>query len=260
MKNENRLRLCLKYRLRGMSRASLIYLAIFVFIDLALPVILFWLASRRIFGPDTRPAFDYGSVPVSYAFLLGTMIFLFVGAVASFQEDFNFLLALNNTRLNQYASWLVLAALSSGSFFICAVIIHWLENLVATLINRSSLALTLKALTGEYSAGQIAESLSILALALAVFLSASLAGLAAGVLSYRFGRYFSIPFWICFGTSFFIVPILIATNENVRRLAAWFIGTGRPLPSLALASHLGLVVLGLLVLSALFIRKLPQNN
>jgi hypothetical protein len=259
MKNENRLKLCLNYRLRGMSRASLIFLAIFVMVDLVLPGVFFALLGRRIFGPDGQPQINYGTMPVSYSFLLSAMIFLFVSAVGSFSEDFNFLLTLNNTRRSQFVSSLLVMLISGAWFFIASLLIHWLEGLVSVLINQGSLSEMVRALISEYNAANLAGSLANLLLTLVIFLGVYAFGLAAGILIYRFGRYFTVPFWICFGTSFFIIPLLIATSEPVRNAAAWFVGAGKPLPSLSLASHLGLTGLVLLIIGAMSIRKLQQN-
>jgi hypothetical protein len=258
MKTNNRLSLCLHYRLRGLTQASLIFLLVFVLVDLVLPLVLFGLFGRRIFGFDSDIAMDYGSMPVSYSFLLSSMIFLFVGFVASFREDFDFLLAMNNTRKNQYLSSLLSLLIASAAFLGIAWLIRPLEILVEAAINRASAAPLFQAWLAEYA--RTPEYLSSLVLTLVVCLSACSLGLTAGILSYRFGRRFVIPFWICFGTSFIFVPILLASNEKVFNAAIWFSGTNTALPALSLAWHLAVIDLLLLALGALTIRRLPQSN
>jgi hypothetical protein len=258
MKKDSRLTLCLQYRLRGLTHASLIYLLVFVLVDLVLPLVLFGLFGRRIFGFENNAAPGDGNTLVSYSFLLSAMIFLFVGFVASFREDFDFLLALNNTRKNQYLSSLLSLLIASAAFFCTALLIRPLEILVEAVITRTSAEVLFNIWLAEFA--RPPECLSGLALALVVCLSACSLGLTAGILSYRFGRRFVIPFWICFGTSFIFVPILLASNEMVLKAAIWFSGAQTALPALALAWHLAVIDLLLLALGALTIRKLPQSN
>jgi hypothetical protein len=262
MKKDNRLTLCYKYHLRGLSRASLIYLLVFVLVDLVLPLVLFGLFGRRVFGGDSTVSYasNFEHSPISYAFLLSSLIFLFVGFVASFREDFDFLLAMNSTRRNQFGSSLATLATASLAFFGVSLVISPLELIVESIVNRSSIASLFQDYASWFAADRLPLFLANLLLALVVFLGACSLGLTAGILSYRFGRLFVLPFWILFGTSFVFMPILIATNKTVQDLAAWFIGAGQSLPSLQLAWHLAVLAGMLLVLGGLAIRKLPQSS
>jgi hypothetical protein len=260
MIQKNRFQLCLKYRLRGMVKPSLVFLGIFLFVDLILPLILFIVFEYLVFAPGGQIDINYGGLAVSYPFLLSGAIFLFVGAIASFRENFNFLLTLNNTRRNQYGSELVFMVISGGCFFIVSFVVHLLEMMLELFSEGKpvgdGMAAYLASLTGDH----LGKTAIALLLTLAAFIFAYALGLAAGVLSYRFGRYFLIPFWVCFGTSFAVVPILITSYRWFSKLAQWFIGYGRPLPDLTLAFHLLATALLLAAIGALFIRKMPQNS
>jgi hypothetical protein len=259
MIRKNRMKLCLNYRLQGIVKPSLIFLAIFLFVDLVIPAVLFILFDRQVFGSGGQITMNYGGMPVSYSFLLSSMIFLFVGAIASFRENFHFLLTLNNTRRNQYLSELLLMAIASLLYLICAMVVRFLENILEAFVNRESIAAQFQAFFA--SAGQhLGESAAALLLTLAIFLCAYALGLAAGALSYRFGRYFLIPFWVCFGASFVFVPIFITSYTWALNLAMWFIGHGRPMPSLSFAVHLLFTAVVLSAVGGLIIRKLPQNS
>jgi hypothetical protein len=262
MKKDSRLTLCYKYHLRGLTRASLIYLLVFVLVDLVLPLVLFGIFGRRIFGSDSSVVYtvNYPAAPISSAFLLASMIFLFVGFVASFREDFDFLLAMNNTRRNQFGSSLATLATASLAFFGISLAISPLELLVESVINHVSAASFFLAYGAWFAGDQLPLLLGNLLLALVVFLAACSLGLTAGILSYRFGRLFVLPFWILFGSSFVFIPILITTNETVRDLAAWFIGAGQALPSFQLSWHLAVLAGLLLAVGGWVIRKLPQST
>ena len=113
--NNNRFASCFRYNFRGLTRASLIYMAIFAAVDLVLPAVVYLFLGESIRSGNSK--FNYGinaGMPGSLPFLLSTMIFLFVGAYASFRETFNHLLAMNNTRLNQFWATLVTMIAASG--------------------------------------------------------------------------------------------------------------------------------------------------
>jgi hypothetical protein len=258
MKKDNRLTFCLNYHLHSFTRASLIYLLVFVLVDLVLPLVLFAFFGRRVFGTDSSDTSIFDASPVSYAFLLSAMIFLFVGFVASFREEFNFLLAMNNTRKNQFLSSLLSLLIAGVTFFVTSLLIRPLEILVEAIINRTSAASLFRDWLAQFS--EMPVILTSLTLALVVCLSACAFGLTAGILSYRFGRRFIIPFWICFGSSFIFVPILLATNEIMLKAALWFSGVDTTFPALSLAWHLVVIDLALLAIGGLAIRKLPQSN
>jgi hypothetical protein len=273
MSRNSHLIFCLNYRLKGLAKASLIYLAIFMLVDLVVPILLFLAFRRGAFGDNT---FSYGisgidrivESMVSYPFLISTMIFLFVGAVASFSENFNFLLTLNCTRRNQYISDMILMLVTGASAMVCSVVIHGFEFLVEALVNRVSLSQMWDHYSYYYihhgepnAAGLVtAQLLNDLLLAMSVFLCAYALGYAAGVLSYRFGRGFTIPFWICFGASFVFIPILVTSVKWIGLLARWYVGAGQPPQSPAFAVHILLTALVLAAIGGLSIRKLQQNN
>lgn len=248
MKNEMRFGRCVRYNLNGLVRPTLIYLGIFVLIDLVLPVVVY-----LIFGESIRSGqstFSYGidaGMPGSLPFLLATMIFLFVGAYASFRETFNHLLLLNNTRLNQFWAMLVSMIAASAVLVVADVVIGWAETLIQAMIDQRSV-----------SGVDFGGSLTGLLTCLAVFLAAFAFGEVAGILSYRFGNLFTVPFWICFGASFMVVPILVGTTTWFNKLFFWFIGYQQDNQALVLALHLlGLVVI-FKALSFVTIRKLNQ--
>lgn len=60
MLQNNRLNRCFHYHLRGLSRASLIYLLIFMAVDIVLPAILYILVHEQIIGGSVDMAFNRG--------------------------------------------------------------------------------------------------------------------------------------------------------------------------------------------------------
>ena len=259
MTPSNRCQLCLNYRLRGWTRAALVYLVIFLAADLALPSLLYLIFGRSSGGGTVFYQPYGGDFPGSVIFGFSTVIFLFVGGSASFREDFNFLLALNNTRRNQFLSTLPLTALAGVAGLAVSIPVRILEVCVASWINQESIRSGIQAYFQEYAASGPAKVLASLLLFIASFSLAYAFGQAVGSLGYRFGRAFLIPFWICFGCSFILVPIIDDVNPAVRRFFEWFLGQGRALPQLNLSLHLLAFTVLLLALSGAVYRRLPQN-
>jgi hypothetical protein len=260
MNKNTRLARCIRYRLRGLTRASLIYLAIFLLVDLVLPTLVYLVFREQIISGGST--FQYGIagfLPGSLPFLLSTMIFLFVGAYASFREDFNHLLAMNNTRMNQYWSTLISFLTASVIFVVIGNIVGWLEIVMQAWIKQENPIARLSKFFAGFGGENVAASLSGLLLCLVIFLAAGSFGEIAGILSYRFSNIFVIPFWICFGTSFIVVPILAGTTTWFKNLLIWFFGYGQANSILISALHLLVLTVIFKVLSLLFIRKLPQS-
>lgn len=259
MLHDIRLKRCFQYHLRGMSRAAAIYLAIFLLADIVLPAVIFLFIGQRIISNGSTFQISFGSQSGSFAFLFSTMIFLFAGGCASFREDFNYLLAMNNTRRNQFLSSVLLLVTASIVFAICGIPVRFLEVAVESLVNQEAFSVNLTGFLGNYFDGSTAGGYAVmLAEYAAIFLSAYAFGHLAGILSYRFNRLFIIPFWICFGTSFIFVPILATGNKVFQAFIIWFLGIGTANPALSLTEHLLAIAFILLAITALFNRKLPQ--
>ena len=260
MSENNRLKLCFRYRLRGLVRASLVFLAIFITVDLVLPALFYVFIGRPLNadGSTFQVSFVKGH-QASTTFWFSTVIFIFVGACAAFREDFNHLLAMNNTRRNQFLSALPLMLLSSGTFLLIGLAVRLLEHFTEALVNQKDVLLVLSAYFQEFSGASLPTAAANLLLYFGSFLLAYAFGQTAGILSYRFGRIFLIPFWICFGSAFAFVPILYAGNRLFRQFLDWFQGLGRPLPALNLGVHILLLAALLIGLTGLAYRRLPQN-
>lgn len=259
MKNEMRFGRCVRYNLKGLIRPTLIYLGIFVLIDLILPIVVYF-----IFGESIRSGqstFSYGidvGMPGSLPFPLATMIFLFVSAYLSFRETFNQLLLLNNTRLNQFWAMLVSMIAASAALVVFDVIIGWAETLIQAMIDQRSASDSLAAVFQWYGDNFGGMLVGLLA-CLAVFLTAFAFGEVAGILSYRFGNLFTVPFWICFGASFIAVPIMIGTTSWFGKFFFWFIGYQQANQALVLALHLLGIAVIFKALTFVTIRKLNQT-
>ncbi|HBP37483.1 MAG TPA: hypothetical protein DD640_01850 [Clostridiales bacterium] len=260
MPNKTRLRLCCQYRLHSLKRAAVIYLAIFAAVDLLVPAVLYLLFRIKTGYGDGTSTFGLDqNFPGSFSFWISTAIFLFAGACASFREEFNYLLLLNNTRRNQFWSNLPLMVLTAGFFLTVNLVVKILELMNEALINQRSAAILLDLYFDQFTGARLPAVLANLLLYFATFLLAYAFGQAAGILAYRFGRLFVVPFWICFGFSFIVIPILYAGNQLFQKFVIWFFALEHLVPSFNLSIHILVLAALLIALTGLVYRRLPQS-
>jgi hypothetical protein len=249
MKSTNRLARCYRYHLVRAIWPVLIFLGIFCLVNVGLPLIA--LISRSESFSFTHLGANHALS--SFAFLIAGAIFLFVGGYASFREDFNFLLAMNNTRRNQFAAGLLANVAHGFLFLILAVLTGFLEWLTGGLLDPAA------QLPWGSSVTTGLDVLGELLLPLVLFWSAYAFGQAAGALSYRLGAVFTVAFWIIFGVSWAIVPILVGLNPPVQAFLIWFTGVGTAQPELHLTWHLALILAVLVAVTGLAMHKSPQR-
>lgn len=187
------------------------------------------------------------------------MIFLFVGFCASFREDFNHLLAMSNTRSNQFLSILSVMLTASLAYTALGLVFRVLESVLESIVTEAAMLFKLQDYFRGFAADRLAVTGSEMLLYLTGFLAVSAFGTLAGVLFYRYGKYVMVPFWICFGCSFIVVPILAASSQWFIRLMTWFFGLDKAMPEVTAGVHLLALAALLLLLAGLFIRKVPQN-
>ena len=225
----------------------LVFLAIFALVDFGMPTLV------RLIQPNVKISLYNGFTQlVSTPFLIAGSIFLFVGSYASFREDFNFLLAMNNTRCIQYWSSLLYSLTMAVLFVMICLFMGMIERLFG-------MVLTNQAVWRLGTDWSIPAVLSELILPFGLFLAAISFGRMAGALSYRLGAVFTVTFWIIFGLSFFIIPSLAGTVAFVGRFLAWFFGVGKTWPLFEAGWHLVILSLLIFTSSGLVVLRMPQN-
>lgn len=257
----NRFRQCFAYKTRSLSIPSLIFLGVFILARFVLPLLLHFLA-----GDSASISFSMNGIfsvinLLSLTFVFSAMIFMFVGGVASFREEFNHLLVMNNTRSNQFWAGQLAQVVVIACMTIASLVFGLAEQLADSAIKGEPLFAEFGWI---YSAGGVREFagglLSGLALFFTILLLAYAFGETAGILSYRIGRAFILPFWICFGLAFVLVPILSAGNNGFTQFLGWYFGRGSDYPLLATAWHFLATTVILKGVSYLTVRRLPQNT
>ena len=255
--NTNRFRQCFYYKLRGLVVPTAVYLAIYILARFGLPLVVWLLADDTMTMNMTASLFGDGVISLlSVSFWFSTSIFLFIGGVASFREEFNHLLAMNNTRQNQFWSAQLAQLTVIFALTILSGVFGLLEHLMDSWINHDVI---FGSFYGIDAGAFIGVYLSGLALLGCGFLLAHAFGETAGVLAYRIGRAFIVPFWICFGLAFVLVPILATGSAGFNRFLSWyFTGIGSNY-YLSAALHILMTAVILKVISLLAIRKIPQS-
>ncbi len=257
---QSRFKQCVRYNLRGMIRPTAVFVLFFALIDLGVPTLLYSILGDSI--RSGQSTFTYGFLtggPGSLPFLLGAMIFLFVGAYASFRETFNHLLLLNNSRIKQFWATMTSMLIASCCLVVIGVIIGWAETTIQAWIGQRDPLVALGNIFTGYGQNPAGLLFGLL-VCLAVLLSSFAFGEVAGALSYRFGNLFVLPFWICLGSSFMVVPIIMGTNLGFRQAILWFIGYQQDNQTMIIALHLLAFMLAFKVISFLTLRKLQQST
>lgn len=257
----NHFRQCFNYKLHNLAIPSLFFIGVFVVARFGLPLLVYWLAGETASITFTFSGnFNQLSL-LSLTYLFSLAIFLFVGGVASFREEFNHLLAMNNTRLNQFrAAQLAQVTVITGLTLLSAVF-GVIEQLLDSALKGES---ALSEFGWLYETGGaavfIGQWLSGLALFWAIFIAAFAFGEMAGTLAYRIGRAFILPFWICFGLMFVLIPILSTGNSRFMLFMSWYFGGGAENIYLGAAWHFLLTAILFKAISLLAIRRVPQKT
>lgn len=248
MKSNYRFRRCYTYHFVSSIKPLFVFLVIFVLVDFGLP------ALARMIQPNGSRISVYNGFTqlVSTPFLIAGSIFLFVGSYASFREDFNFLLAMNNTRHNQYWSSILYSLTMAALFVMICLFMGLIERFLG-------MVLTNQAIWRPETDWSFAATLSELILPFGLFLAANSFGRMAGALSYRLGAAFTVTFWIVFGLSFFIIPNLAGTVSFIGQFLTWFFGVGKNWPLLESGWHLVLLSLLFFTVSGVVVYRMPQN-
>lgn len=248
MTSKQRLMRCYSYHFSTAIKPLLVFLAVFAAVDFGLPLFASLFQSS---GSNFR-IYNGFTMLISPPFLVAGTIFLFVGGYASFREDFNFMIALNNTRRNQYWSNIFHALTLSCLFLVVSVIIGLFERFLA-------MVLTDQPFWKPGAIWSLPAIMSELIFPFGLFLAAYAFGQMGGLLSYRLGAAFTVTFWILFGTSYVIVPILSGSIPIIGQLLAWFAGVGTDWPLLHSGWHFAVLGLIFYAISGVAMHKLPQN-
>jgi hypothetical protein len=178
-----------------MIRSTLVFLFFYI-------IVVVGLLSITIVSSGTKTS-SFGS-----SFLTGSKIFVFIYAAADYRSSFNYLLIFGNTRKTIFISTMLANIALSLTMSVLTTLLSVLEIFVTnTIISGYTVDMNLIHLL--YPQSNIAtEFLFITFMYVMVSTFASI----YGALAYKFGKFFIVPFWICFGISFLLIPAT-AMNE-----------------------------------------------
>ena len=257
MTANHRLLRCTRYLLSSIYKPCLVFLGIYLLAAFGLPLLLRVTTTGSItytpFGPDILIS--------SFVFLIAGAIFLFVGGYAGFREVYNFLLAMSNTWRNQYGAALLRTAAVAAGFTAVSFLMGWFERLFNQVVGLSQINDPggISSYVFRVNVRQPSALAGEILFVFAAFLTVFLLGQTAAVFSYRWGARFTVTFWILFGTSYIILPILTGKSAAFQRFAMWFLGEGGRDPLLSIGWHLLVVSALLIILTGLGMRRLAQN-
>jgi len=192
----NRLTACIKFQMKSMLKGSLIFMAIYIAVSVAL-LCIFTISSDISTGGSSTSGFHIGS-----------SIFIFVYVIAAYKEMFNYLLMFGNTRKNILLSSIVTSAAMSVLFSAASVLAALADAAVPKILGLGSGSISILNLIYK-NTGLFSESIWLAGF---FFLICSFS-LLYGALAYKFGNVFITVFWVCFGLSFVGIPVLLDMNS-----------------------------------------------
>ncbi len=198
----NRLQNCLQFKLKSSIKSTLWFLGIYYIIYLAMFLML-----RAMVKSSPRSSGNMQS-----GFFIAGAIFLFIYIAANYKPNFNFLLMFGNTRKN---------------IFLTAVVVNTVISILMSVVSIISQSLDVT-LTNELSGNGISHNKGLLDMIyqnnvniaseflwyLMLFVTIYSLAMLYGSLSYKFGRIFITVFWIGFGLSWTVLPIMSGLNNG----------------------------------------------
>jgi hypothetical protein len=188
----------------------------------------------------------------------GSVIFQFAISIR-FKEDFDFLLTLSNTRKNIYYSFL--GVMIGFSAFFSALIV--LERLIVDHLNQILGYHNISDFF-HFVAPYTTDNLFLqFVFFLILCISCCLFGLLVGSLFYRFGKKFTLAFWLVFSSiPAVIFPLFMWSLHQRGQLSVSITAAGEFLRNFNLLATSGVLLLLAIIFGAaayLNIRRLPQK-
>lgn len=189
-----RLNKCINFQLKSMIKSTLYFM------------IVYFLVSAALFSLSIS---DGANSSFHSGFYIGSAIYVFIYVIASYKENYNYLLMFSNSRKNIFLSSVVTIAAMSVFLSFVSVISIKLDGLVSKLLNNTIPDGDLHILSILYKDPNIA---SVFLWLTTFFIAICSFSLLYSALAYKFGKVFITLFWILFGTFWFVTPIGLISN------------------------------------------------
>ena len=158
---------------------------------------------------------------VNSGFYIGSSVFIFVYVIADYKEKFNYLLMFSNTRKNIFISSAVTFTVMSIFLAVVSILSIRLDGVVSRAFEFGGSG-HLGLLSLIYNSSDIAFEFLWFTTFFILICSFSM---LYSSLAYKLGKVFITLFWICFGISWFILPIasgLDGATTCINALKAYF--------------------------------------
>jgi hypothetical protein len=189
----NRLKKCVYIPGKSMIRSSLYFMLIYLLVYAVL------LSSAIIFRNEGSKVYFYSGFDVSAA------IFVFIYVISSYKEMNNFLLMFGNTRKMVFLSQVAVNTAMCAILALMSLLFVGIDHIVAGVMF-PGFKVSPSSVNAIYPYAGIA---SVFIFVMAFYILLTSFSMVYGTLAYKFGKVFIAAFWICFGLSFAILPIII---------------------------------------------------
>lgn len=193
----NRLVKCINFQLKSMTKSTVIFLCVYIASSLAL--FMLFQCSVSV-GSNSNSS-------ISSGFYIGGAIFAFVYTIANYKTTFNYLLMFGNNRKNIFLSSVI-------TFVVMSVLLAAVSMLSLLIEGALSKALQFNAsgslISLIYGGANTASEFLWFATFFIMICSFSM---LYSSLAYKFGNVFITVFWVGFGISWFVLPVLLSFSR-----------------------------------------------
>lgn len=191
----NRLAKCIKFQFVNTTKSTVGFLGIYTAISLALLIMFLNLNDSNSNGS------------ISSGFYIGGSVYAFVYVIANYKAMFNYLLIFGNTRKNIFLSSAITSIMLSILLSVVSILSLFIENVLSKvfLYNNSANLLSLIYNSSNYASEFLWFT--------AFFIMICSFSMLYGSLAYKFGKVFVTVFWVGFGVSWMVLPIISGMNN-----------------------------------------------
>jgi len=195
--NKSYLFKCTRFQFESYFKACIIFIIVCMLVIFAIRILNFFTNNIHTYNSNT---------PVMpNVILLPWLIFMFCWLLSAYKEHFNHLLMMCATRKNIFKSFIIIVLTNAISLSILSIILQLYYIEISKISNFN----TADILQFIYSN---VNFLSSFLWTFAVILLIGAFALLYGALHYKIGKLFSVFFWVIFGCSWVIIPVITTYN------------------------------------------------
>lgn len=190
----NRLAKCINFQFKNMAKSTVIFLGVYTAVSLALLLMFLNLDGSK------------SNSSISSGFYIGGAVFAFVYVIANYKAMLNYLLMFGNTRKNIFLSSAITSIMLSILLSVVSILSLLIEEVLSKTFHYNNSG---NLISFIYNGSNKASEFLWFATFFIMICSFSM---LYGSLAYKLGKVFVTVFWVCFGISWMVIPMLAGMN------------------------------------------------